>query len=328
MHECLQSLVTDKSDGNWANHCFRFREGKATCSDKPREFAFFIRTGYAQGSQTNPDSPLGQTLMGVKTGDTLDGLVNGCRVTNVSAPINGRVGIGSGVHFTCPAKIHLRFCIDRYEHPNVEGKMPDRQVSWWKARDACQAEGKRLCYEHEWTLACEGPEMKPYPYGWRRDNHACNTSRCIARCGGEKFLGPNGRDTICRQFDDVNNEIVERPMCPVPSQDILDGHNQPSPEIVNAEIDRVEHATGQDGVTFTQPSGTPAACVSDYGVHDMPGNIDEWTACFDNCSEYQSNCKGGHYLANVRNRCRPVTVGHDEAFMMPTMGFRCCTEAK
>ena len=38
--------------------------------------------------------------------------------------------------------------------------------SWYAARDACSAQGKRLCGESEWTLACEGEEHLPYPYGY------------------------------------------------------------------------------------------------------------------------------------------------------------------
>jgi len=70
-----------------------------------------------------------------------------------------------------------RFCIDRYEFPNQEGAYPAVMVSWVEARDACAAEGKRLCTESEWTFACEGVEQKPYPYGFTRDPNACNIDR-------------------------------------------------------------------------------------------------------------------------------------------------------
>lgn len=68
----------------------------------------------------------------------------------------------------------MDFCIDRYEWPNREGALPTVVVSWRDAAAMCRAAGKRLCSEDEWTLACEGPAMFPYPWGYRRDANACN----------------------------------------------------------------------------------------------------------------------------------------------------------
>lgn len=330
-HECLKSFVDDKERGtnpDWLNHCFRFREARATCLDRPRSLTYVLRNGRVEHSEVEATSPLGRTLMGRRLGGHLDGLLNGCRITALTNPLaGGSAGVGSSVTLTCPPTVHLRFCIDRFEHPDRVGEMPDRHVSFWQAREACQAAGKRLCYEHEWTLACEGNERRPYPYGWHRDNAACNTSRCFVHCGGEPEAEAKIRG-FCRQYDDADGRVVERPFCPAVPMSILDGHNQPSRAEVDAAIDRLEHATGQPGVTFTRPSGTLPQCVSPFGVYDLTGNVDEWTQCLDNCVAYQSNLKGGHYLANVRNRCRPVTVDHDEPFVMPTVGFRCCADVK
>lgn len=68
----------------------------------------------------------------------------------------------------------LDFCIDRYEYPNEQGGHPPVMVSWFDAGAACEAKGKRLCYESEWVAACEGPEEKPFPYGWARSSESCN----------------------------------------------------------------------------------------------------------------------------------------------------------
>jgi len=59
-------------------------------------------------------------------------------------------------------------CMDRYEYPNRKGEYPIIMVSWYEARDACKADGKRLCTEDEWTFACEGEEATPYPNGYTR----------------------------------------------------------------------------------------------------------------------------------------------------------------
>jgi hypothetical protein len=70
-----------------------------------------------------------------------------------------------------------RFCIDLYEYPNQAGVHPVVGVTWEQAGEACARQGKRLCTGEEWTLACEGPEGLPYPYGFVRDAAACNIDR-------------------------------------------------------------------------------------------------------------------------------------------------------
>ncbi len=70
-----------------------------------------------------------------------------------------------------------RYCIDRYEYPNLAGVKPVVMVDWLEAKAACDTEGKRLCTGSEWTLACEGAERLPYPYGVSRDAAACNIDR-------------------------------------------------------------------------------------------------------------------------------------------------------
>jgi sulfatase modifying factor 1 len=75
------------------------------------------------------------------------------------------------------SKRPMHYCVDRYEWPNRAGELPTTGMSWHEAKASCESVGKRLCTEDEWTFACEGPRMKPYPYGdgYRRDETACNT---------------------------------------------------------------------------------------------------------------------------------------------------------
>lgn len=72
---------------------------------------------------------------------------------------------------------HKRYCMDRYEYPNLEGVYPVVMVDYDEARHACAVEGKRLCNTEEWEFACEGPQMWPYPYGAKRDPTACNIDK-------------------------------------------------------------------------------------------------------------------------------------------------------
>lgn len=61
--------------------------------------------------------------------------------------------------------VHMHFCIDRYEWPNKEGQVPQDWMTWYDAKKSCESIGKRMCLSHEWTLAAEGPERHPLPYG-------------------------------------------------------------------------------------------------------------------------------------------------------------------
>ncbi|MDP8254702.1 MAG: SUMF1/EgtB/PvdO family nonheme iron enzyme [Candidatus Alcyoniella australis] len=50
------------------------------------------------------------------------------------------------------------FCIDRFEAPNIEGKLPLRGLSMEQALEYCAQRGSRLCTEGEWYRACSGPQ--------------------------------------------------------------------------------------------------------------------------------------------------------------------------
>jgi sulfatase modifying factor 1 len=73
-------------------------------------------------------------------------------------------------------RIRQRFCIDRYEYTAPGGDLPLNYQSFQKSNELCVSLGKRLCTETEWTFACEGEEMRPYPYGFTRAPK-CNQDR-------------------------------------------------------------------------------------------------------------------------------------------------------
>jgi formylglycine-generating enzyme len=179
-------------------------------------------------------------------------------------------------------KVALDFCIDRYEYPNEKGGHPPVMVSFYDGSGLCAEKDKRLCYESEWTAACEGPEEKPFPYGWERSAEACN-------------------------FD---NAWVDPSLKKIYS---------PDPSISGPELKRLDRSV---------PSGSKPKCVSDYGVFDLTGNVDEWTlADHDRPKEKGrfSALKGGAW-GHVRNACRPVTTSHEPEFRYYFVSFRCCKD--
>lgn len=183
-----------------------------------------------------------------------------------------------------------RFCIDRYEYPNVRGVKPAVMVDWYDALRACEIEGKRMCLVSEWNFACEGAQRQPYPYGYTRDRRVCNFDR-------------------------------PRPS-PEPKFDLF-----ARPRQVGAEVARLD---------MRIESGRLEGCVSPFGVHDMTGNVDEWTLNEDHFDQpetedhkppYISGLKGG-YWGPIRAACRPITTAHDELFRFYQVGFRCCANTK
>lgn len=67
-----------------------------------------------------------------------------------------------------------RFCIDRDEYVPDGAELPLIDQSWTMTRELCGSLGKRLCFESEWEFACEGEELRPYPYGFSRNAKICN----------------------------------------------------------------------------------------------------------------------------------------------------------
>ncbi len=73
------------------------------------------------------------------------------------------------------------------------------------------------------------------------------------------------------------------------------------------------------------PIGT-SKCWSPYGIHDIAGNVDEWTHARQG-RDLLGSLNGG-YWGPVANACRYVTTVHGPEFAFYQIGFRCCADAK
>lgn len=87
-------------------------------------------------------------------------------------------------------RIAQRFCIDRHEYTAPGDDKPLNWQSFVTGSRLCKSLGKRICTESEWNFACEGEEMRPYPYGWTREPK-CNQDR-------EDLYEPNPRRQILK----------------------------------------------------------------------------------------------------------------------------------
>jgi formylglycine-generating enzyme required for sulfatase activity len=84
-----------------------------------------------------------------------------------------------------------RFCIDRYEYPNKKGGHPPVMVSAYDAAGLCAEQGKRMCWESEWTAACEGPDKLPFPSGYQRNKEHCNIDNPYRHPNLDKVHSPD-----------------------------------------------------------------------------------------------------------------------------------------
>jgi sulfatase modifying factor 1 len=178
-------------------------------------------------------------------------------------------------------RVKKRFCIDQYEWPNQRGVRPEVMNRFHQAEVKCAAVGKRMCTESEWTFACEGPDMWPFPYGFVRDPRKCN--------GDQPWDGPHMDKVAARDAK---------------------------------ELGRLWRGV---------PSGSQPACVSPFGVSDLPGNTDEVVASESYLlpgfkGRFDSIHTGGPWYKGVRNQCRPKVYTHDEGFYYYFLSFRCCAE--
>jgi hypothetical protein len=70
-----------------------------------------------------------------------------------------------------------------------------------------------------------------------------------------------------------------------------------------------------------EPTGEAELCTNDYGVHDMVGNVHEWTD--------DGSFRGGYYLDTKLNGegCDYRTTAHAPSYYDYSTGFRCCADA-
>ncbi len=105
------------------------------------------------------------------------------------------------------------FYIDTYEYPNVAGQVPQSWMTWHDVKRACESQGKRLCTRSEWTMACEGPGMHPYPYGdgYHRDRTSCNTDNPVGKLDVFKSKAPH--DEMSTKLDSLLVPSGSKPQC-------------------------------------------------------------------------------------------------------------------
>lgn len=183
----------------------------------------------------------------------------------------------------------LRFCIDKYEFPNREGERPMVMQNFYQAQVHCQKRGKRVCTEEEWTKACEGPNNKPFPYGYEKDPAICN---------GEKPWDHPDRDKI------LNSDPAELE------------------RLWQGKVSGSQPKCVSDYGVYDMPGNADELAASVTKL--PPKTIGKKTKMFG--QDFDNVTIGGPWYTGVRNMCQPKIYTHDESFAYYYLSFRCCAE--
>lgn len=205
----------------------------------------------------------------------------------------------------CPSDMVLveSACVDRYEAPNRADALPLVMYHFDEAASWCEARGKRLCYDDEWTRACAGPEGFAYPYGDTHEPGACNDD--------QTWLTYN--QTLLNGWPwTIDTDPIES------LEELLEAARATGPGGA-AAADHVEW------LYQATPSGAKTACSAGEGAFDLSGNVEEWTRRRSGGSDgFHGNLKG-RYWAEART-CQQSVITHGDQFRFYEIGFRCCLD--
>jgi hypothetical protein len=100
--------------------------------------------------------------------------------------------------------------------------------------------------------------------------------------------------------------------------------NRTSPMLVLFHGERTDRtmndARANQIANTVEATGSAASCTNEYGVHDMVGNVHEWTD--------DGSFRGGYYLDTKLNGegCDYRTTVHAPTYYDYSTGFRCCSD--
>ena len=209
----------------------------------------------------------------------------------------------------CPSEMALiddRFCVDRWEasteNPDGSEHSPHHAVGPLKVHAVSRPGASPQAYisAEEGELACK-----------RSGKHLCTTQEWQDACMGSTRpyrIYPYGTE-----FEKGACNIARR-LHPVVR---VHGKYQHDSVILNdPKLNQLDETVAK--------TGEFAKCATPEGVHDMQGNLLEWTA-----GDKKALLMGGHYLeAKLHGKgCRYVTAGHGPEYHDFTTGFRCCKKA-
>jgi hypothetical protein len=212
----------------------------------------------------------------------------------------------NGVSKSCPANMALvgHSCVDKYEGSLVE-IADDGTESSFSPYTAPNGHHVRAVSRAgvvpqahisltEATKACKASHKR-----------LCRAEEWKTACKGpEQTKFPYGESRIANACVDTNRTS---PM------EKLHGGNRDAKALNDPQANQQANTL--------EKTGSAAQCTNGYGVHDMVGNIHEWTS--------DGTFRGGYYLDTKMNGegCDYKTTAHSKSYYDYSTGFRCCADA-
>jgi sulfatase modifying factor 1 len=212
----------------------------------------------------------------------------------------------------CPAEMALvadRFCVDRWEG-SLEEKLDDGTTKPWSpfalpeddrvylARSRSGVIPQGYISARQAAAACKASGKRLcHPVEWRA---AC--------AGSEGYAYPYGPARIPGKCKDSGAS----PMLTFHASTMRRGWGK-------TELNDPRNNQLEGGLAKT---GASPDCVNDYGVYDMVGNLDEWTA------DPNGTFQGGYWLDTTQHGegCAYRTIAHGYGYSDYSTGFRCCQD--
>ncbi|MEO7110088.1 MAG: SUMF1/EgtB/PvdO family nonheme iron enzyme [Polyangiaceae bacterium] len=211
----------------------------------------------------------------------------------------------------CPPEMALsgggRFCIDRYEcavdERAADGSLqahaiyePLSSTRTYVARSSAGVTPQAYVSAAAALAACTNAGKRLCaPVEWR------------AACGGSNgYAFPYGPTRVANKCHDTG----KAPMLVYFSSSLSRGFNPL--ELNDPRLDQLPDTVAK--------TGSSSGCVTDEGVFDMVGNLDEWTA------DTNGTFQGGCWLDTSQHGdgCAYRTIAHDFQYHDYSLGFRCC----
>ena len=205
----------------------------------------------------------------------------------------------------CPSDMALvgSTCVDKYEASLVEVREGRREVPYSPyespAGHAVRAVSRRGVVPQAHISMVEA--QKACRASGKR---LCHAKEWKAACRGpENTRYPYGKQRVENACVDTNR-----------TSPVMKLHNG---EHTSRTLN--DPALNQQDDTL-EATGEAAACTNGYGVHDMVGNVHEWTD--------DKSFRGGYYLDTKINGegCEYRTTAHSAIYYDYSTGFRCCAD--
>ncbi len=211
----------------------------------------------------------------------------------------------AGLERACPKNMaHVgKSCVDKYEGSLVELREDGTEVPW-SAHEAPNGHHVRAVSRPNVTPQAHISMVEAQKACKASHKRLCRADEWKTACKGpEHTKYPYGNERVANACVDTNRIS--------PMIKLYGGER--SPRTMN-------DPRANQMANTVEATGAAEACTNGYDVHDMVGNVHEWTD--------DGSFRGGYYLDTKLNGegCEYRTTAHAPAYYDYSTGFRCCAD--